>query len=117
VASGGADGVVKVWDAAAGEVLRSSPGEVGQVSAIRWVGAGDDARIVGACGDGSVRVWVAASLILDETFGEPGGVLYGVAAPADRSRVATGGADGVLFSLDARDGSILRTMGGAGDAP
>ena len=53
--TGGADNVLKVWDYAAGEQLRTLQAAGKQVTSVRWITGKPE--VVGASGDRQVRIW------------------------------------------------------------
>jgi WD40 repeat protein len=111
LASGGGDNVVKVWDYATGEALKTLPPAGKQVTAVRWV-AGKTPLVAGASGDRQVRLWNPEGNRgqVARTFTGPSDYVFGVAASGDGSRVAAGGADGVLFVWKAENGQVLRKI-------
>lgn len=60
IVSGGADGLVKVWDIRSGTELHSGVGHSKQVNCVRW--APDDKQLVSVGNDGCVMVWNAYDL-------------------------------------------------------
>ena len=67
--------------------------------------------VAGASGDETVRFWnppTTADVV--RTFAGPSDYVFGVAASADGSRVAAGGADGVLFLWNGENGQVIRKI-------
>jgi len=99
LASAGADGTVRVWDAETGEASLFLDGHRGKVFSCAW--SADGKRLASAGGDGTVRVWDAetaeASLVLE---GHRGSVLSCVWS-ADGKRIASAGSDGAVRVWDA----------------
>src|SRR5262249_36833448 len=95
-ASGGDDGVVRVWDVAtaAHADLRGHRSRVRMVAFSR-----DGKRLASAANDGEVRVWAAGAG--DRRLAHDGPVLSLALSP-DGTAVATGGSDGRLraFAVD-----------------
>jgi WD40 repeat protein len=67
--SAGADGAVRLWDAATGQELRTLTGHTGPVRAVGF--SSDGTRIVSAGYDRAVRLWDPAS-------GQPQAILIGL---------------------------------------
>jgi WD40 repeat protein len=103
IASGGADGTVRVWDADKGGralVILDAHGE--GVHSVAF--SPDGRRIASGGGDGTVRVWDAdkggkALLMLEEH-----GVVKGLAFSPDGKRIASGGGDKTVRVWDADKG-------------
>lgn len=110
IATGGADGALKLWDDQTGESVRSSPPLTRPITSIRWSRGSSNPRIAGACGDRKVRLWNPSNLGTDLTLAGADAYLDAVALSADRSRVAAGGDDGVLFLWDGQSGRLIRTL-------
>jgi WD40 repeat protein len=106
--TGGADNVLKVWDAESGEQVRTSRPAGKQVAAVRWVPGKD--LVAGACGDKVVRTWNPANGGIQGTYSGPSDYVFGVATSRDGSRVAAGGADGALFVWDGPSTKVLRKL-------
>jgi hypothetical protein len=103
VVSAGADGTVRVWDAASGVTLGMWEGHRGSVTSCAW--SPDGTRVVSAGVDGTVRVWDAVS-------GASLGVSEGPAAGScgwspDGTRVVSAGDDGTVRVWDAVSGASL----------
>ena len=94
--TGGADSVLKVWDFTSGEQLRTLQAVGKQVTSVRWIAGKPE--VVGASGDTQVRIWNPDNGGIAQGFGGAGDYVYSVAASADGSRVAAGGADSVCCS-------------------
>jgi len=102
------DGVVSVWDWAAGRAIaRIRPPGVG-VHAIAF--SPDARRLATAGGEGRVRVWDAATG--DEVVAAPchAGAVLAVASSPDGVHVATAGRDGTVRLWDARTATEERVL-------
>jgi WD40 repeat protein len=109
--SGGGDNVVKLWDFDSGEQLKTLPAAGKQVTAVRWIPG--KPSIAGASGDKQVRLWnpeTGQNGQVSRTFSGPSDYVFGVAVSNDGSRIAAGGADGVLFVWNAQNGQVLRKL-------
>ncbi len=106
--SGGADGVLKFWDYAAGEPIRTSRTLGKQVTSVRWSREGRNPLVAGASGDKSVYFFNPSNGQSVRNFDGPSDYVFGVAVTPDRSRVAAGGVDGVLFLWNGENGEVLR---------
>ncbi|WFD32170.1 U3 small nucleolar RNA-associated protein 13 [Malassezia sp. CBS 17886] len=116
VATGSADGVVKVWDLAGGFCTHVFRGHGGVISALRWnVPSGQTARdartvqLVTGCVDGKVRVWdlqapSQATAKPVAVLNAHAGVVRGIAVSADGTTMVTGARDESL-ALWERQGS------------
>jgi WD40 repeat protein len=111
LASGGGDSVIKLWDVAAGEQKKTLSSAGKQVTAVRWLPG--KPSVAGASGDKQVRLWDVDrgdSGNVSRTFSGPGDYVFALAVSGDGTRIAAGGADGVLFVWDARNGQVLRKV-------
>jgi WD40 repeat protein len=109
--SGGADNVIKLWDFESGEQLKTLPPAGKQVTAVRWVPG--KPSVAGASGDKLVRLWNPDSGTngqISRSFSGPSDYVFGVAVSNDGTRIAAGGADGVLFVWNAQNGQVLRKL-------
>jgi WD40 repeat protein/Flp pilus assembly protein TadD len=91
VASGGADGAVRVWDAAGVKPVRTLAGHQKQVYGVAF--SPDGRRLASGGEDGTVRVWdVTSGKELISLRGHTH-LVYGVAFSPDGRRLASGGGD------------------------
>jgi WD40 repeat protein/3',5'-cyclic AMP phosphodiesterase CpdA len=112
LASGDADGAVKLWDAEEGHLLRSLEGHPGGVQCVAF---SPDARWLASGGaDGAVRVWEAESGKLQRTLeGHTDGV-RGLAFSPDGRWLASGGVDRVVRLWEVESGTLVRSLEGHG---
>jgi WD40 repeat protein/serine/threonine protein kinase len=97
VASAGADGIVRLWDAASGGPIREIPAHASEVN---WVAFSPDGRTLATTSDdGTIRLW-------DRRTGASTGILKG---HVGASTIALFAADGaVLYSCGRDDGFVIR---------
>jgi len=94
VVSGSGDSVVRVWDAASGELRRTLKGNAG---AVREVAMTPDGHwVVSAGEDGTVRVWDVQSGAPIRALEGHAGAVNAVAMSPGARRVLSGGDDGML---------------------
>jgi WD40 repeat protein len=108
LATAGADGALKLWDASDGTLLNTLAGHDGRVRACAFVQG--DATVVSAGDDGAVRFWAAAPATA-------GTARQGQAAThcrftPDGGRMISAGADGVLRLWNTDDGQCVRELRG-----
>jgi WD40 repeat protein len=108
VASGGWDGIVRLWEAASGRLLATLQGHTGLVYSVALSG---DGRLVASGGwDGIVRLWEAAGGQLLATLQGHTSLVYGVALSGDGRLLASVGIDGMIRLWEAASGTCLRTL-------
>lgn len=112
LASGGADGVVRIWDAATGEPLHALAGHKGWVASLafspdgKWLVSAIDRRE-------TLRLWETTNGRLVRSWNAQSGVLS-VTFTADSKRVCAGGEDGSVRFWDVTDGTMVRSSEGHG---
>lgn len=114
LASGGGDGVVRLWsvaDPAAPEGDRALAGHGAGVTALAW--QRDGARLVSAGRDRVALVWDAATGAIAARCEGARGALHAVSVSEEGARVVTVGAEGVARVHDALSGAVLLTLTGA----
>jgi WD40 repeat protein len=110
LASGGAEGMVRVWEARSGKLLHEVKGHAGWVGTVAY--APDGASLASGGGDGTVRVWEARSgKLLHELKGHAGWARTVAYAP-DGASLASGGGDGTVRVWEARSGKLLHELKG-----
>jgi WD40 repeat protein len=109
--SGGADDLLKFWDAETGESLRTSQPVGKQFTSLRWPRGPGGPLVATASGDREVRFWNPSNAQVTRTFQGPDDFVYSVALSADRTRVAAGGAEGILFVWNGANAQLLHKIG------
>ena len=66
--------------------------------------------MVGASGDSQVRIWNPDNGGITRGFSGAGDYVYSVAVSADGSRIAAGGADGVLFIWNGQNSQVIQRL-------
>jgi WD40 repeat protein len=107
LATAGADGMVKVWDATTGDRKKNIEGYDKEVTAVHFVGA--TANLLTSSGDSKVRL-VGLDGKEVRAFPEVAQFMQSAAATADGKLVAAGGEDSVLRIWNATDGKPLATF-------
>ena len=109
-AAAGADGTVRVWDAATGEVIQTLEGHDGSVLAVAF---SPDGRTIASSGrDGTIRIWDPASGDELRSLEGHDGAVFGVAFSPDGGTIASSGKDGTVRIWDTASGDALRTLEG-----
>ena len=108
VATVGSDGIVRIWNAASGALVREMRGHTAPVRNVDW--SRDGSLVASASDDGSVRVWDPESGEVVRVLGEHGGQVFAVAFSPTASLVATGGVDNIVHLWEPRSGRELRTL-------
>jgi len=98
IASGAADGIVKVWDASRGQTSVTYRGHTAAINAVSW--SPDSSQIASGGTDGTVQVWDAATGRSLFTYRGHAGAVNAVAwqvgarlLPGPEARIASGGDD------------------------
>lgn len=109
-ATGGLDGLVKVWDAADGSFKRTLEGP-SDVDWLSWHSKGN--VLLAGSSDGTVWMWLAATGACMQVFaGHEGAVTCGVFTP-DGKGVVTGGADATVRVWAPKKGTCRHVFQGA----
>lgn len=109
VASGSADGTVRLWAVKGGKIIAKWTGHTDQVTSLCWSANGE--RLMSGSCDGTVRVWDVKS---GKTVLGPiktGDVhVYAVMYSPDASKIATGGRDNGIKIWDGKTCELLATL-------
>ncbi|TCT19747.1 pentapeptide repeat-containing protein [Thiobaca trueperi] len=108
--SAGADGAVRLWDAASGEALLTLSGHQDWVTACAF--SPDGRWLVSAGADRTVRLWDAASGEALLTLSGHQGRVWGCAFSPDGRRLVSVSDDGAVRLWDAASGAALLTLSG-----
>lgn len=106
----GAEGALKFWDPRAGEALRSSEPADGALNAVRWSRGPGAATIATASTNREARLWNPRNMNVTRRFQGAEGVLFCVALAADRTKIAAGGSEGVLYLWNPANARLLRRI-------
>jgi CHAT domain/WD domain, G-beta repeat len=112
LASVGGDKMVRLWDPAAGEQLRTLTGHGGSVLGVAF---SPDGRLLASCGDDdTVRLWDLAAGRRRHALTGHGGSVLGVAFSPDGRLLASCGGDKTVRLWDPAAGQQLHTLTGHG---
>ena len=107
--------MLKVWDYASGEQLRTLQAAGKQMTSVRWIAGKPE--VLGASGDTQVRIWNPDNGGIARGFVGARDYVYSVTASADGSRIAAGGADSVLFVWNGQNGQVMQKLGPTAPMP
>jgi hypothetical protein len=110
VATVGRDGTARVWDVAAGAMVRVLTASQGPLYGVAF--SPDGTLVATAGADGTARVWdVAADTMVGVLSGHQGPVMGAAFSPAG-ALAATAGADGTARLWDVAAGAVVRVFSG-----
>src|SRR2546425_7859512 len=110
-ATGGASGLIQLWDAATGTLIRTFDDvSTGYVSSIAW--SPDGTRLASGSTDKTVQVWEASSGRLLRTYSGHAAWVWAVAWSPDGSRLASGSGDKTVQVWEASSGRLLHSYSG-----
>jgi WD40 repeat protein len=107
-ASGGVDGVVRLWDTASCQLVAALHGHT--VVVYRVALSGDGHLAASASFDGTVRLWATTSRQLVATLRGHSAVVWSVAISGDGQVMAGAGHDGLVRLWHAVSGELLSTL-------
>jgi hypothetical protein len=100
LASGGEDGMIKLWDAASGQLLRSLKGHFDAVLSLAY--SPDGSRLASGSMDGTLKIWDTANGQEVRTFKEHTDAVVSVAFSPVGNRLVSGSSDMTIKVWDAR---------------
>jgi WD40 repeat protein len=110
LASGGADGTLRMWEVRSGRLVATLQGHSGLVRDVALAG---DGRILASGGaDGALRLWEPGTGQLQASLQGDTAMVWDVALSADGSLLASGGGDGAVRLWEAASGQILAALRG-----
>lgn len=110
LATGGLDGIVRIWDLETGKFVRALVGHESYVYGLAW---SPDGRTLASGGsfDATARLWdVATGRPLRVLKGHPGYVVHVAWSPDGRTLAVGGGTSGFVVFWDAVGGTQTRTV-------
>ena len=109
LASGGADRLVKLWDASTGELLRTYRGHRDFVSAVAF--SPDGTLLASASHDGQIRLWLTSSHRLYRTLSRGGEKVDALAFSPAGNLLAAASPEGRVRVWQFRRGQLVRSLG------
>ncbi|MCL4764606.1 MAG: protein kinase [Hyphomicrobiaceae bacterium] len=109
LASGGADRLVKLWDASSGDAIRTYRGHRDFVSAVAF--SPDGRLLASGSRDGHVRLWSTASHRVHRTLSRNAGQVGALAFSPAGDLLAAASADGKVRVWNIRRGRLMRSYG------
>lgn len=109
LASGGADRLVKLWDASSGELVRTYQGHRDFVGAVAF--SPDGKYLASGSHDGQVRIWFTSTRRLYRTLTRSAGEVRSVAFAPAGDLLAAASDDGRVRVWDFRRGRLMRSLG------
>ncbi|QNQ01012.1 YALIA101S02e03356g1_1 [Yarrowia lipolytica] len=112
VATGGAEGTVKVWDLERGFVTHNLKGHGGVVSALKFFGEQGSSvwRLASGADDCKIRVWDLVSRKCLKVLDSHNSVIRGLSWSSDGGILVSGGRDKIVNVWDANKFKLVRTI-------
>ncbi|KAF9889276.1 hypothetical protein FE257_007589 [Aspergillus nanangensis] len=117
IASGGADGAVKIWDTLSGKLIQTFEGHLAGISTISW--SPDGATIASGSDDKTIRLWnVQTGLTSISIQGKAHPIpfvghhnyVYQIAFSPKGNMLVSGSYDEAVFLWDVRSASVMRSL-------
>ncbi|KAL4895434.1 WD40-repeat-containing domain protein [Aspergillus ambiguus] len=109
IASGGADGAVKVWDTRSGKLIHTFEGHLAGISTISW--SPDGATIASGSDDKTIRLWnVLTGKAHPIPFVGHHNYVYQIAFSPKGNILVSGSYDEAVFLWDVRSASVMRSL-------
>ncbi|PWY78215.1 WD40 repeat-like protein [Aspergillus heteromorphus CBS 117.55] len=109
IASGGADGAVKVWDTVTGRLIHTFEGHLAGISTISW--SPDGATIASGSDDKTIRLWnVLTGKAHPIPFVGHHNYVYQIAFSPKGNMLVSGSYDEAVFLWDVRSARVMRSL-------
>ncbi|OOF99156.1 hypothetical protein ASPCADRAFT_504637 [Aspergillus carbonarius ITEM 5010] len=109
IASGGADGAVKVWDTGTGRLIHTFEGHLAGISTISW--SPDGATIASGSDDKTIRLWnVLTGKAHPIPFIGHHNYVYQIAFSPKGNMLVSGSYDEAVFLWDVRSARVMRSL-------
>ncbi|KAL2854467.1 WD40-repeat-containing domain protein [Aspergillus pseudoustus] len=109
IASGGADGAIKVWDTSTGKLIHTFEGHLAGVSTISWTP--DGATIASGSDDKTIRLWnVLTGKAHPTPFLGHHNYVYSIAFSPKGNMLASGSYDEAVFLWDVRSARVMKSL-------
>ncbi|EIT72787.1 WD40 repeat-containing protein [Aspergillus oryzae 100-8] len=109
IASGGADGAVKVWDTLTGRLVHTFEGHLAGISTISW--SPDGAIIASGSDDKTIRLWnVLTGKAHSIPFVGHHNYVYQIAFSPKGNMLVSGSYDEAVFLWDVRSATVMRSL-------
>ncbi|KAL4979806.1 WD40-repeat-containing domain protein [Aspergillus desertorum] len=109
IASGGADGAVKVWAASTGKLIHTFEGHLAGISTISW--SPDGATIASGSDDKTIRLWnVLTGKAHPTPFIGHHNYVYSIAFSPKGNMLVSGSYDEAVFLWDVRSARVMKSL-------
>ncbi len=108
LASGSADQTIKIWDLAAGKLLRTLQGHTAPVWSVAL--SRDGKTLVSGSADHSINIWDVETGEVRHHLTEHNDIVYSVALSPDQKTIVSGSKDFTVKLWDAETGELIRSL-------